>query len=187
MVEYTRIMATDSKRILIASALFPPDIADPAPYIKEQVKRLSEAHTVTILTYGNIPESVAGAQCKTVPKRLPALVRIIQYTAALFRNAAQADVILVHNAPSTELPLLILGLVYRNKAYLQYSDQKIVYSGWRRILHICARKMVCKYVTLPLPPSRPEILPFSSFPHDEQAAYEEKWNKHCAQLTKYLV
>lgn len=187
MVEYTRTMATESKRILIASALFPPDIADPAPYIKEQARRLSKNHTVTILTYGNIPEAVADVQCKTVPKRLPALVRITRYTVALLRNAALADVILVHNAPSTELPLLVTSLAYRHKTYLQYSDRKIVYSGWRRILHACARKMVRAYITVPLPPSQPEILPFRPFPENELSVYEEEWNKHYTQLAQYLV
>src|SRR3989344_9051256 len=39
-------------KIVLATALYPPDIAPPAPYVKELATRLAANHEVTIVTYG---------------------------------------------------------------------------------------------------------------------------------------
>ena len=172
--------------ILIASALFPPDIADPAPYIKELALRLSAEHKVTVLTYGSIPEAVDNTEIIVVPKRLPAFLRLVRFTAQFLAEARKADRILIENAPSTELPMILIGLFYRSKLTLHQSDQKIVYVGWRKLLHRIASKLSNKTVTIELPLPRPEILPFSDLSADAMSEYEQSWSKHLRQLKNEL-
>lgn len=170
-------------KILIVSALFPPDVADPAPYIKQLAGRLKTAgHDVSILIYGSLPETVDGVPITTVPKRLAAPLRILKFTHKLLQLGRQQDVILVHNAPSTGLPLIIISPLLKQKLYLMISDTKINYTGWRRILHSLERKQVRQVISIPLPLPRPEILPLASYPQAEFARYQQTWSEHTKEL-----
>jgi len=151
-------------KILIATALFPPDVADPAPYVKELTRRLQEQHDVSVLTYGHIPEQVSDARIVAITKMLPAPVRLLLFTWKLLRMTKRADFVLVQNAPSTELPVWIVGILYKRKLILEMSDKKISYTSWKGTLHTHASKRVLKTLRGDLPQPRPEILPFTDPP-----------------------
>ena len=57
--------------LVLASPLYPPDLAEPAPYTKELARRLSTTHTVIVVAYGRLPEKVPGARNKTLKKPKP--------------------------------------------------------------------------------------------------------------------
>ncbi len=172
--------------ILITSALFPPDVADPAPYLKELSGRLATEHSVAVLAYGSIPEAVDQVKISTVPKKIPGLIRALVFTFLMFKESLSADVILIQNAPSTELPLIFIGLPFRSKLFLQLSDQKIVYTGWRKMIHTVARKVAGNYIDITLPLTCPEKLPFSELSSRAISDYENSWDKHLAKLKSRL-
>ena len=74
-------------RILLITPLYPPDIAGTAPYVKELAERLASAHTVTILTYGHIPELVPNVIIHTVEKSSLLPLRIIRFCIKLISIA----------------------------------------------------------------------------------------------------
>lgn len=174
-------------KILIASALFPPDIADPAPYVKELTTRLNDRHDVSLVTYGAIPEEIPGVTITVIPKRYAAWRRIALFTFALWRGVRTHDVMFVHNAPSTELPLFLVGIFYKRKLRLILSDTKIEYTGWRKFIHTLASARVRDSITPRLPHRRPEILPFADLPARAFADYETSWNQHLSALAQYFT
>lgn len=183
-------------KILVATALFPPDIADPAPYLKELVERLSHDHSLSVLCYGTYPEAVAGVEFSVVKKNLPAVFRVPLFTYSLWRQARRHDVVLLQNGPSTELPGLIISLIFPLVFVLHMSDAKVRYQGMLRSVHKLLRRRVALVITTaggkgdatfvasPLP--RPEILPFTPQAPGAHAAYEASWQKHLADLTTLI-
>lgn len=172
-------------RILLISALFPPDVASPAPYVKELAARLANDHSVTVLTYGRLPESVAGATVTAVPKATSAPTRLWRFTHALWRASADVEAVIVNNAPATELPLILVSLVRRRRWLLLKSDTKIKYAGWRAWLHRLAGWRATE-VQAPLPKARPEVLSFTETNEADWQRYEDSWEQHQAALTHYI-
>lgn len=183
-------------RVLIATPLFPPDIADPAPYIKELAARLSDQHTVSILCYGTIPEDIPGVTFSVVKKHWPTVLRLAWCTVQLWWHSRRADVVLIENGPSTELPALLVSFVSRRRFLLQLSDTKVQYRGMATWIHRQLRKRVSVVITpqesehattIPLPLPRPEILPFASYPYEAIATYESSWKEHIVALNSHLT
>ena len=108
-------------QLLLLAPLFPPDTGDPAEYTKELCMRL-QGHGVTALIYGHLPEAVLGAKIVAVDKRQWLPKRLFSYTLALYKHVRTADVVIVNNAPSTELPLLLVSLFLPVKIILCESD-----------------------------------------------------------------
>lgn len=188
-------------KVLIVTPLYPPDIAGSAPYVKEFARRLAGgAHAVTILAYSHLPEAVPGVRIRTVEKSSPLPVRIGAFTRALRRELAAADAVLVENGPSTELPLLLAHAGYRKKIVFHCYDETALararVSPWHRLLlalgaRSAARTLVhgsertaADAISVERPAERPEILPFSPFPKDALAAYEQSWSEHVARITR---
>ena len=175
-------------KLLIATPLFPPDMADPAPYIKELATRLTKEHRVTVLAYGSLPESVSKVTFITIPKRFSAPWRLLRCTLQLFRAAAAHDRVLLQNGASIEMPAYMVSRWYRSKLMLMMSDQKVTYSGWRASLHkrLTARCLVLSHHELTWPPPRPEVFPFVPKPETDFLHYEQSWQEHLKHLTKHL-
>lgn len=177
-------------KIVLATPLYPPDAAWPAPYTKELARRLSPAHAITVLTYGEIPEEVEGVRIISVSKRQPRAWRLLRYTRALLREARRADVIYAENGASVELPLVIASFVSRTPILLHMGDQrahkKAAYSTALKNIEKAALKSAKKIVT-DSPLKRPEILPFAPYPTNEFAAYEASWQKHQEMLEDLFI
>ena len=177
-------------KILITGALFPPDIADPAPYLKELAKRLSTDNDVSVLLYGSRPEAISGVPIRTVTKEWPSFLRLLAFVAKMLWLAPKHDVILVQNGIATELPALILSRFFGQKMILQMTDQKVTYQkAWQQNIHSKLADRVNQVLSptdTPLPPSRPEVLPFTERPEAALRAYESAWETHLTELTKRL-
>lgn len=176
--------------IVLATPLYPPDVAWPAPYTKELARRLSPAHQVTVVTYGELPEHVEGVRFVTISKRLPRSWRIARYTRALLREARRADVIYAENGASVELPLVVASFMSRTPILLHLGDQrahaKAAQSAALKNIEKAALSSAKKIVT-DSPLERPEILPFTQYPINEFAAYDASWQKHLAELEDLFI
>lgn len=182
-------------KVLLLTPLFPPDIADPAPYLKELVTHLSDKHTVHVICYGNLPEKVAGVQFTVIKKHYPTILRLFLCTIHLFKEALKHDSIVVENGPSTELPAFFVSIFFKNKMLLHQSDTKNDYAGFSKTIHsilstrvneilVCTDNETGTYLPPTLP--RPEILPFSEISEKEMREYKDSWNTHLEKFNAVL-
>lgn len=195
--------------ILIVTPLYPPDIAGAAPYVKELATRLREEHAVTILAYNHIPESIDTVRIIPVQKSTPLFVRLFTFLRVLIHEMRTADVIIVENGPSVELPFFIAHSIVRKKRTIFHVGDATAFhhtemSRWYRIPFIltrrCADRVLIHEDTLttpvhasasitvcPKPHTRPEILSFETYPTEAFNAYETSWNAHITLLTTFFT
>lgn len=172
-------------RIAIATPLYPPDIAEPAPYVKELATRLSKKHEVTIVTYGRHPEEIPGVHIVAVSKQRPLLIRLALYTIALLKVSTKTDVIYALNGPSVELPASIASFLTRAPLFAFLGDasahtraqKKSVLKHLENLFLRRARRTISH-----APLSRPEILPFAPYPTNELDAFNRSWDTHLDAL-----
>lgn len=173
-------------KILIATPLYPPDIAPSAQYVKELAKRLVEKkHSVTIAAYAHIPEKVAGAQIIKASKHKPLPLRILAYFFVLWRAARATDVIYAQNGASVELPIAFVSFVARAPIILGISDKNAQKCGHENIILKLINNLIIKRarkIIADMPMERPEILPFGAQPKHAQEAYRLSWENHVRAL-----
>ena len=109
-------------KIVLATPLYPPEIAEPAPYVKELAKRLSGRHAVTIVAYTRLPEKVSGVSIIVVDKHKPLFIRLVVYFFTLLRAAWHADIVYAMNGASVELPAALVALVTRRPFVFHIGD-----------------------------------------------------------------
>lgn len=168
-------------RILLLSPLYPPDIAESAHYVKELARRLSGDYEISVLTYGHLPEKVAGVKIRAIDKRRSLPLRLLLYTAVLLRKSSRADVIFAGNGPSVEFPLLVASFFTKAKILLHVGDRAAHdYASrhfLRRWIERAAFSLGEKIIEeIPLP--RPEINPLKPYPDTAFKEYERSWEKH---------
>lgn len=173
-------------KILILSPLFPPDTGAPALYVKELASRLQATAKTTLLVYGHLPEAVPGATICSVDKRAILPIRIAHFTKALLTEE-QPDLMVVNNAPSTELPLFLVSLFRKTRFVLLLSDvraTKASQHGFYRILHAVIKKRATKIIQLPDESiyQKMEKLPFAEFDVQREADRNVWWEAHLKQF-----
>jgi hypothetical protein len=197
-------------RLLLATPLYPPDIAEPAPYVKELARRLGNIHEVTVLAYNHIPEAIPNVKITTVPKYSPLPIRLIRFALALLREGRKADFLYVQNGPSVELPLIFTAPFLRAQIILRLGDPAALKQTEKRFSHRILLKLAMSFSDkviihsernpetkilvskkkavqdLASPPARPEILPFASDPEKELGAYNQSWSEHVHMLLNFL-
>ena len=172
-------------KIVLATPLYPPDVYEPAPYVKELARRLAKSHEVTIVAYGRLPEQVPGVRIVPIRKERPLPFRLLSFTRTLLRETHRADILYVVNGASVELPLLLVFPFVRAPVFLAFADRAAHACAPQRfstrvIERFAARR--AKNVVTELPPERPEILPLEEVPTEALRAYEEAWRAHIATL-----
>lgn len=174
-------------QILILAPLFPPDVGGAAEYVKELAQRLS-SHTVTVLIYGHLPESIANVHIVTVDKRASLPIRLLRYTVALYNHSKNTDLVIINNGPSTELPVLLIAIFRPLQLCLCESDSvaaKASLIGGYGILHrsiIQRAKIILSFPTDELY-RRQEILPFGSSNEESEEEREAWWQMHLEKIT----
>ena len=173
-------------KIVLATPLYPPDIAEPAPYVKELARRLAPDHQVTVLAYGRLPEKVPGVTIVAADKRHPLLVRLFLYTIALWRAARSADLIYAQNGPSIELPVAVVNFFLRRPLMARWGDEAAHAYAQKKFMRRTMERLAFggakTVMDSPLP--RPEILPLEPRPTAALAAWEESWQAHVRELTQ---
>lgn len=170
-------------RIVLATPLYPPEIAEPAPYAKELARRLSETYEVVVVAYSHLPEELSNVRVSATDKRQPLSMRLIACTRALIRETSSADVLYAINGASVELPFIIASFFIRARRIFCIADTRAHASQnfLSRVLERLAR-VRAHIVIEKLPPPRPEILPFAPRPVEAIAAYEAAWKQHLQTL-----
>lgn len=172
-------------KILITTPLYPPDIAPPAPYIKELAGRLAKEHTVTILTYGHLPEKIQGVSFVCIDKRRPLALRLLRFSTTLFKKAARADIIFSENGASVELPVGLAALLTRTPLVLHFGDSAALNKAKKSRLLRTIHRFALRQATATVgksPEPKPEILPFDPIPQEKLTSYENSWKVHMDKL-----
>lgn len=197
-------------KIVITTPLYPPDVAEPAPYVKELAMRLRDTDEVTIIAYNHIPEKIPGVKIVTIQKQFPMPIRLLTFTIALFKLSKEADVIYSQNGQSTELPLSIVSLL-RNKPFvlrlgdeaaLGFTQKKFAlrliqrFAIRRAQANITHSDTTTKTISslaeidtvhqMQRPHSRPEILPFVSTDEAILNEFEQSWVQHVNELRAFF-
>lgn len=176
-------------RIVLATPLYPPEIAPPAPYVQELAKRLAKLHQVTVVTYAHLPEMVPDVRVIAVDKRRPLPLRLASYLRALALAAREADIVYTVNGASVELPTGLVALFTRTPLIFCIGDLAAhVHTQSNFLLHLIEQfAIMCSQRTITaLPLSRPEIMPLEPFPAEEMTEYEASWTAHLSTITKIL-
>ncbi len=176
-------------RIVVASPLYPPDIAAPAPYVKELATRLSTGHEVTLVVYGRLPEPIPGVRIVSVPKDRPAPLRMIHFFFALVSAMRNADRVYVENGSSVELPAALASLMTGQRFVIHRGDPdahvRAQKNGVRSFIERFAESRAVSVVEdAPLP--RPEIMPLEAPPMESEVAYAASWKRHLEELAPLL-
>lgn len=168
-------------RILIATPLYPPEVADAAAYAKELARRLSKNHEVAVVAYAHLPEMLPKVRVVTIEKRRPRLMRLRAFRAALAREAARADAVVALNGASVELPL-IFGI----KVPIIFCIADRAAHAHAGMLERLARARA-RAVVHDAPPQKSEILPLEPRPTAALAAWEAAWQAHTARLNALFI
>ena len=177
-------------RIVLLTPLYPPDTAGEAQYAKECARRLSEHHSVSIVLYGNIPESLESVSVTCVQKRYPLLVRIFLFWWVAVRAVRTADAIMCLNGPSVELPLLgtfrkrgapLIFVLADDAAHTRAKNHLFLRRIESRVAARATRTLIS------VPGTKPEILPFAPHPTLALEAYEASWQAHIEEIESILT
>ena len=175
-------------KIVLATPLYPPDVAEPAPYIKELAKHLADGmHEVTVVAYSYLPEKIPGVHIVVVNKRKPLLLRLMQYTWLLWRAARTADVVYAQNGASVELPAGLITLFVQCPLVIHIGDTAAHERALVHPIFRCVERFAFKRartIVTDTPAPRPEILPFGPAPTVAQTTYQKSWEKHMSDLIK---
>ncbi len=172
-------------KIVIATPLYPPDIAESAFYVKELAKRLSKKHLITVVLYGHLPEKIPGVTFICVDKRLPLILRLLRFGFALFKELLRADILYIENGASVELPAGIVAFFTRKPLIVHVGDTVALEktkgdTKLRRVGNFARAK--ARVIIEKKPARKPEVLPFEPMPEKEISEYEKSWNTHVKEL-----
>ncbi|MBU6323782.1 MAG: hypothetical protein KGI41_02790 [Patescibacteria group bacterium] len=166
-------------RIVIATPLYPPEIADAAAYAKELARRLAKDHAVTVVAYAHLPEELPGVRVVTVEKRQPRFARLRAFRSALARESKDADAVIAINGASVELPLILAHFPAPALFVLADASAHARAGLLERFARGRARAVVGS-----VPAQKPEILPLEPEPTAALAAWNATWHAHLVQFEK---
>ncbi len=167
-------------RIVLATPLYPPEIADAAVYAKELARRLAENHDITVVAYTHLPEQLPGVTVIAVDKLQSRVSRILAFRTALARAARCADVVIAINGASVELPVLVT----RHPRLVFVTADATAHARGGALERLAARR--ADAVLTEVPPQKPEILPLEPEPTIALAAWKDAWQTHLAELDSLL-
>lgn len=175
-------------KIVIATPLYPPEIAESSIYSKKLAEELSKnGNDVTVITYSSIPEKIFGVKIVSINKKQPLPIRLFFYTKQLLQLAKQNNILYTQNGPSTELPMLIVSFLTKKPFIIHLGDEgayKHAHNNFflNYIQNTTFNRAYKKINESPL--ERPEILPFKPVPTEKLLEYEKSWKEHIDSLIK---
>lgn len=165
--------------------MFPPEIGEPASYVKELAGRLSKDYQVTVVMYGRLPEKVSGVSFICVDKRKPLLLRLLRFYFVLLKEAKTADILYAENGGSVELPAGFVAFFISTPLFIHTGDiavmERIKNSKILKYIQNFAFKRARKVIS-EIPLERPEIMPFGLKPQKEMDVYFKSWDEHISKL-----
>jgi hypothetical protein len=171
-------------RVLVLTPLFPPDVAPSAVYVKTLLAKLQkQGHTITCIHYGEFPEQVAGVTFVSTKKSISRFGRLIRFGVALWRHR-QADVCLIENGPSVELPAAFLWPWLPTVCL--YSQSDVDASHQSSFLYRHLRQFFATHLPV-ITPNIPTLTPPLRHPLEavdatREARYEADWQQHLTHI-----
>lgn len=176
-------------KALIVTALFPPDVSEPAKYTKRLASHLSG--DVTVLHFGSVPEFVKNVSFVSVPKTRGRIRRFVSMTQGLFALAPKHDVLIIQNGPSVEIAALLVSIGKSIPSLLIISDEpahrRTRKNFITKLIHAALRSRCTVIEHSELPQPRPVIHPFKSYPASEIHTYEQAWDQHTQQINSLIT
>ena len=115
--------APEKSGIVVAAAIFPPDIGGPATFVNNLGKRLIEkSMKVTIVTYSDVEkmdEDDLAYQIVRIPRRLPFVLRHFEYLFWLFLASVNHDLIYAQDITSAGFPALLVKKILGKKMIMR--------------------------------------------------------------------
>ena len=134
-------------RILIATPLYPPDVAPSASYVKELATRLVGGHSVSVIAYGHLPEETKGVTIIPIAKNLSRPQRLWRFGCALSKAAKKADVVIIENGSATEAPAAILSFIIGLRYLFHITDTEAFTKDRRYSLRGIIRRLATRRAT----------------------------------------
>lgn len=112
-----------TKKIVLAAGIFPPDIGGPATYVKTVAQELAQAgYKVVVITYASLSErdfkeGLVGFRVIKVSRTKNLLSRYFKYFLAVWRQAREADIVYLQDTVSAGVPAA-LACYLRAKRYI---------------------------------------------------------------------
>lgn len=119
-------------KIIVATALYPPEIESLATYSKDIASFLAEKSQVKVLAYANDVEKSSNFEIHTVGKKQPLFLRLIKYTLKLLSLAKSADIIYVQNSVAAGLPAVLVKFLARKNVVINFSEDE----AWKRAVNL---------------------------------------------------
>jgi len=119
-------------KIIIATPLYPPETAEPASYIKELAKHLSNKHEITIVAYANTSEKIKNTKLITINKRRPLFIRLIKYFIEIFKASRNADIIYIQNSLAVGFPAIIACFLRKMPIVIRFTEDE----AWKRAVYM---------------------------------------------------
>ncbi len=139
-------------KIIIATHLYPPEIAEPAPYVEKISQALERKHKIIVVTYANVQNNTSPVELLTVKKNQPLFWRLVKYTITLFRAAKNADLIYAQNGSAVSLPAVIVKYLRRRPLVIRFYQDE----AWQRAQQTQINKQTWENF-LAKPTSNPKI------------------------------
>ncbi|MDO8430305.1 MAG: glycosyltransferase family 4 protein [bacterium] len=109
-----------SKRILIATGIFPPDIGGPALYSQKLAEEfLKFGKKVTVLTYGKGFLKSSDYKIFGVSRLWPSGIRQLIYLFKLLIQVKESDALLAMDSLGAGLPAVIAGILFNKKVIIR--------------------------------------------------------------------
>lgn len=166
--------------IVILTPLFPPDPSVSARYVKLLASKL-QPNKLSVIAYGQLPESVSGVPIIPISKRSNKLTLIVRCLAKLLE--LRPTILLVQNGPSSELPALLYSYLRTVKIIYIISDIDATKQTRSWLPRLVTRRIAsrsAKVITLPEDSSQflpAEWLPFAEQPIDS-SLHDAWWQTH---------
>lgn len=119
-------------KIVVATALYPPEIESLATYSQDIASFLAEKNQVKVLAYANDVESSPDFEIHTVSKKQPLFLRLLRYTFKLLSLAKSADIIYVQNSVAVGLPAVLVKFLARKNVIINFSEDE----AWKRAINL---------------------------------------------------
>lgn len=117
-------------KIVLATPMYPPEIAEPAPYVKELARRISKDHEVSVVAYASTSEYIHGVTLFTVSKRNPLPIRFIKYIHILYNASKGADIIYTQGGIVSGIPAVITGRLLKVPVVFRRAEDE----PWKRAM-----------------------------------------------------
>jgi glycosyltransferase involved in cell wall biosynthesis len=119
-------------KIIIATPLYQPEIAEPAPYVKKLAENLKNDHKITVIAYTNNKEEIPGTRLIAIQKNQPIVLRLIKYTFELSKASRDANVIYVPNGIASSLPAIIVSILNKTPIIIKFTGDE----AWERSIQL---------------------------------------------------